>query len=288
MAYCCDAGTMGPWLVELPVGARETRPWHTKSLERNAICPHPLSLSLVTSMASRRLISVALATAHPAVGGEVGRLRDCSDRGDGRLDVIARDIEVGNCPNHSPHLTHANPLPRQRHKERVIGESGATWIEEHHIRLRMGCPDCDALNLRQSIGKPSRILVVLDQAPDMVIKRMQAPCRSDPRLPHRTAEDMLIATRLGDEFLASGQHGANRRAQALGEVDPNAVDHRREFHWGTPLAAQAFSSRAPSMCTAKRSARAASETAVSSASDQIEPPPKLCVCSTQTSRAVGP
>ena len=56
----------------------------------------------------------------------------------------------------------------------------------------------------------------------------------------------------------------------------------------TPVAAVAFSSRAPSMWTARPSSRADSDTARSSSTVHTAPPPKLWVCSTHTRRTGGP
>ena len=55
----------------------------------------------------------------------------------------------------------------------------------------------------------------------------------------------------------------------------------------TPLATTAFSRRAPSRWVARRWRRATSVTARTRDSGQIEPPPRLLVCSTHTRRLRG-
>ena len=50
-------------------------------------------------------------------------------------------------------------------------------------------------------------------------------CRN-PGLSHGARKDVLVPPGLFDERLAARQDGTDRRAQALGEIDPDTVDLR--------------------------------------------------------------
>jgi len=67
-------------------------------------------------------------------------------------------------------------------------------------------------------------------------------------------------------------------------AESNGAAHSRA---AIPLATTAFMRRAPSRCVASRWRRATSVTARTRSSGQIEPPPRLLVCSTHTSRLRG-
>ena len=82
----------------------------------------------------------------------------------------------------------------------------------------------DAVDLRQPRGQRAGVGVVLGQPLDVVVERVQRARGHDPRLAQRAAEHLLVAPRLVDQLRRAGQAGAQRRAQALGEVDPRGVE----------------------------------------------------------------
>ena len=112
--------------------------------------------------------------------------------------------------------------------------------------------------------------------------------RDDPGLAHRAAHHLLVAPRFVDQLLRAGQHGADRRAQPLREVDPGGVeaarvvggrDAARDDRVHQPRAVEV---RAQPVLDARRRARRRSPR-----SGQTRPPPMLVVCSTDTSRERG-
>ena len=72
----------------------------------------------------------------------------------------------------------------------------------------------------QRIGAP----VVVGEPLDVVGEGVAARRGGDPGLAHRPAEAVLPPPRPLDVVGRPGQHGAERRAEALREVDPGAVD----------------------------------------------------------------
>src|SRR5262249_9113647 len=64
---------------------------------------------------------------------------------------------------------------------------------------------------------------VLGEAVDVVIEGVECGCGQDAGLAHAAAQHLTNPPRLPYERLASGQGGADRRAQALAETDRDAV-----------------------------------------------------------------
>ena len=86
--------------------------------------------------------------------------------------------------------------------------------------------DLDPRDLRQPAGQRLRVVVVHREPLDVVVERPQRAGRDDARLAQRAAEHLLVAPRLVDDLARAGEHGAHRRAEALGEVDPGGVEAR--------------------------------------------------------------
>ena len=83
--------------------------------------------------------------------------------------------------------------------------------------------------------------VVLGEPLDVVVERVQAGGREDPRLAHRAAEHLLAAPGLVDQGLRAGQAGADGRSQPLREVEPRGVEAAAPTSPpSTPLATTAF------------------------------------------------
>ena len=120
---------------------------------------------------------------------------------------------------------HAEALERPP-AELLAGEAGAAHVEDHDVGLDPVGVDRDAGQLRQPARQTPRALVVLGQAVDVVLQRVDPGGRDDARLAHRAAEALLEDPGLLDERARARQHGADRRAEALGQVEPHAVERR--------------------------------------------------------------
>jgi hypothetical protein len=70
--------------------------------------------------------------------------------------------------------------------------------------------------------------MILPQTIDMMIPRVKTSGCRDACLTHRTGEHVLVPARLSDECGRPRQHGTDRCAEYLGEVDPDRIGHRGE------------------------------------------------------------
>ena len=61
----------------------------------------------------------------------------------------------------------------------------------------------------------------------MVLERVEAAGRDDPRLPEGAARHLLPAPGLVDQLPRAAEHRAHRRAEPLGEVEPGGVETAR-------------------------------------------------------------
>ena len=76
-------------------------------------------------------------------------------------------------------------------RERLLGsEPERSQVDLHEVRLDLLEVDRDAGRV-EPLGEPPRALVVLGQPLDVVLERVDARGRDDPRLPHRAAELVL-------------------------------------------------------------------------------------------------
>ena len=108
-----------------------------------------------------------------------------------------------------------------------------------------------------------------------------------PGLAHRAAEPLLPAPRLVDEVARAGEHGADRRAEPLGEIDPGGVEAGGHLARADAGGDQAFISRAPSMWVASLLPCAIVGDLIERAFGQTVPPPILAVCSTSPGAAAA-
>src|SRR5690606_34747725 len=84
----------------------------------------------------------------------------------------------------------------------------------------------DAGDAREALGEAAGIGMVVDEPGDVLVERMEAARGRDAGLAHGAAESLLEAPGAGDVRLAAGEDRADRRAQALGEVQPDRIDER--------------------------------------------------------------
>ena len=103
-------------------------------------------------------------------------------------------------------------------------QAGAGDVEEDEVGLDPLHVDGEARNLGQPLGEAAGVGVVLAEALDVVAQGVDPAGRDDPGLAHRAAEGLLVAPGLLDEGAGAGQRRADRRAQALGEVDPGRIE----------------------------------------------------------------
>jgi hypothetical protein len=57
--------------------------------------------------------------------------------------------------------------------------------------------------------------VIVGEAVDVMVERVDAGGRSNAGLPHRSAEPLLPAPDVVDELARTGNHAADRRAEAF-------------------------------------------------------------------------
>src|SRR5205814_7612314 len=111
--------------------------------------------------------------------------------------------------------------------ERDAGLGGAldpvtVWIGYgDEVRLHLGRVDPDPF------GEPARARVIVGEALDVVVERVQRGRCEDPRLPERAAEQVLALPRTLDERRRAGEDRAGRAAEALREADSDGVREMR-------------------------------------------------------------
>src|SRR4051812_26156419 len=69
--------------------------------------------------------------------------------------------------------------------------------------------------------------MIIGEALDVVLERINSRGGEYARLPHRAAEGVLPAPRALDEVLAPGEHGADGAAEPFAQIDPDGVEALR-------------------------------------------------------------
>ncbi len=166
----------------------------------------------------------------------------------------------------------------------VARQTESARVEEDEVRLDRLDVDRQS-GSDQPLGEPTRVCVVVREALDVVLERVEPGGGDDAGLAHRASEHVLEAPGLRLALGRGCENGAEGAAEALREAERHRVELAPEVSAaGTPLATDAFMSRAPSRCTASPCAAPRLTTARSCPSGQTRPPPPLCVFSTQTIR----
>ena len=127
--------------------------------------------------------------------------------------IAARDVEMGAGADAAVHHGEQHAALAQRLDHLVAGDAGAVGLEEHQIGL--GLLHLDAVDLRQPARQRAGIGVIVGEAVDVMVERVDAGRGADAGLPHRAAEALLPAPDLVDEVARAGDHAADRRAEAL-------------------------------------------------------------------------
>ena len=134
----------------------------------------------------------------------------------------------------------------------------------------------------------ARPLVILGEPVHVVLQRVDPRRRHDAGLPHRAAEPLLEHPGLLDEVARPRQHGADRCAQPLGEIEPDGIERcARKCAAEVPLATTALSSRAPSMWHAQPRRMGRRTDLLDLCTGQQTPPAILAVCSSESAAGRG-
>jgi len=81
----------------------------------------------------------------------------------------------------------------------------------------------------QSGGEACGVSMILGQSGDVVLERVESGGGEDAGLPHAAPQDLARSFRFRDEVGSSEQHGARRRAQALGQAHRHRIETRAEI-----------------------------------------------------------
>ena len=126
--------------------------------------------------------------------------------------------------------------PRSRACATIVGASGAVGreTEDDDIRLYGGEVEDHARALRQPLGNPPGVGVVIRQAVEMMVECVDAGRAENARLAHRTARHAPVAYRPVDQRARTGEQRAAGRAQSLGQRDRDQIERRGERRAGAP------------------------------------------------------
>ncbi len=83
--------------------------------------------------------------------------------------------------------------------------------------------------LGEAARKPLRPRVVVGQAVDVVVERVDTGRRDDPGLAHRAAEEVLQPTRVAHHLGVAGKDRAERAAEPLREAERDGVEPRSDL-----------------------------------------------------------
>ena len=101
-------------------------------------------------------------------------------------------------------------------------------VELDEVRL-----DAVRVDREPGLGEPERqppgAPVVVGEPVDVVVERVQAGGRDDPRLAHRAAEQVLQPPRVAHHLVTAGEHRAERAAEPLREAERDRVEARADL-----------------------------------------------------------
>jgi hypothetical protein len=164
------------------------------------------------------------------------------------------------------------------------GAAVGTNIDLDEVRLHLLEIDPDA-GLDEALAKAACACVVVGDALDVVVERIQRGCGDDPRLaPPKKCLPRRASCISSCEPAISAPSGQPRPFEKQSATVSNEPPMRA---LGTPHATAALTSRAPSRCTASSCSRHVATIASISSSGQTRPPELLCVFSTATMRVGG-
>src|SRR4051794_18634206 len=198
----------------------------------SGVASAPASTSAMPT-ADSQTISPSRATAAAMLGSRLSRCsaaRSCSslalsrsgvDTGylvdplDGLLDLLVPDAEMRDRAEPArPEAAHADsPCAQPLAQAGLVGNGNEVRLDGRGID-----PD--------PFREPLRARVVVGEALDVVVERVQHRRRGDARLPERTAEEELPLPGSLDRLGRAGEDGAERTAQPFREADRDGVGER--------------------------------------------------------------
>ena len=120
------------------------------------------------------------------------------------------------------HGRDADAAGHQQFVEPVGGQAETGHVKKDQVRIdRL---NLNALYLIQALGKCLGVLVIVDQAIDVVLERIDRPRGDDAGLAHSTTKLMFPAPSPFDKSPRPSQGSPNRCAQALAEIDPDRIN----------------------------------------------------------------
>jgi len=173
----------------------------------------------------------------------VHRFRNCLGRPQG---MVARHIEMGAGPQAlGPGGVDEHPLLGEFCRQLPRGSTGGIHLEKDEVGFDFSGVDVDSRNLLNPRSEQLGVVVVLPQAVDVVIERVQGGRRDNTGLPQGSAKQFANPPSLGNVFAGPDEDGAHRTPQPLRETDRDRVDlpaevtrrvasgHHRIEHAGT-------------------------------------------------------
>src|SRR5215208_5771462 len=204
-AYCVS----GEASRSLSTSARPIASLQRRSFSRKSAA---LTLGAGLSACSRRISRRSSATS--ASGADKGpeRLRNRLGRAI-HVRVLDPEVRCG-ADDAGSHIADTNTLVGD--PGRRVGERKSDRLERNADEVRL-----DRLHvhgqpvLRKAFGEALGTGVILGEAIDVVVERVQRGGRNDAGLPHRAAEKELLPPRQLDALRRRSENGAERAAEAL-------------------------------------------------------------------------
>src|SRR3990167_7237416 len=183
----------------------------------------PLMMRRITASISSWKISrwsmTRVSASWSVIGMVVLALQEAAQHAHGLVDLVGVHVEVG----HQPQPVQAGEqhalLGRAPHQRRAVEAGGQ--VDEDNIRVGRHHPQ--ARQRSQSVGQQAGIGMVVGQAMNVMVQRMQRSGRQHTRLAQPAAQHLAVAVGAGNQLSRADQRRAHRCAQALAEADRHAV-----------------------------------------------------------------
>ncbi len=117
----------------------------------------------------------------------------------------------------------ADPRVAQRRQGSRAVEPERLEVDLNEVRLHPLEVDREA-RLHERFGEPSRAGVVVREALDVVVERVDASRGDDPGLAHRAAEEVLLPPGALDQLPRAREQGAEWAAEAFREAERDRVE----------------------------------------------------------------
>src|SRR5829696_5682502 len=169
-----------------------------------------------------------------SVSGADKEPESARNRLDRDVDVRVVDVEVRDRAQHrrkdrrrQQHAGLAQP-----HQRVLAGKAERLDVHLHEVRLHfVGEGDARVVQRRT---EPAGPCVVVGEAVDVVLERVDARRRDDPGLPHRAAEEVLHPPRGDHQLGGPGDDGAERTPETLREAERHGVEAPAVLRGGKP------------------------------------------------------